>query len=510
MGVNVLDANGKLRDMGSVIEEIGGKWQSMSREQQIALSQTMAGTRQYNNLLSLFDNWDMYTEALNTSANAAGTLQKQQDTYMESTAAHLQQLRTETQRTYDLMFNPDTVNGMIDAFDGGLEFFNNFIEGIDGGGHALLLLGSIAANVFDKQIAGSLLRVQNNLQVLKLQIQDTFKKTNTKEKWINTQAASQANMNNIMSGVNVGQEGLKAQQKAASEILKVQRGLTQEQYQQSLEINKQIGLETQRLAQLHQEEDIGDEIKNGLALMNASESMSNSAIEVRVNNKKEALAILEREKRALIELKFLEAEVANNQKTGTEAVKEALMYEEQYKAILGTIKTEDAQIDASWERVLNSIKEGTFSVNQFKNIIDQIEREELEINAAIKAGNDLLRARSPQLQREKEEAQRRKQAYEDENSKIVAQGETNMKMQKFVNIGMAAVGEYDADMDQYQIISGLTEDDYIAWPMDGLYEGVATVTNIEDENWNYETDENLDTDMDDYMDTEAVEGTEWY
>ena len=56
MGVNVLDANGKLRDMGEVIEEIGGKWNTMSREQQIALSQTMAGTRQYNNLLSLFDN----------------------------------------------------------------------------------------------------------------------------------------------------------------------------------------------------------------------------------------------------------------------------------------------------------------------------------------------------------------------------------------------------------------------------------------------------------------------
>ena len=55
-GVNVLDANNQLRDMGDVIEEIGGRWTSMSREQQIALSQVMAGTRQYNNLLSLFDN----------------------------------------------------------------------------------------------------------------------------------------------------------------------------------------------------------------------------------------------------------------------------------------------------------------------------------------------------------------------------------------------------------------------------------------------------------------------
>ena len=52
-------------------------------------------------------------------------------------------------------------------------------------------------------------------------------------------------------------------------------------------------------------------------------------------------------------------------------------------------------------------------------------------------------------------------------------------------------------MDQYRILSGLTEEDYIAWPMEGLYEGVTTVTNIEEENWNYETDE-------------SMEGTEWY
>ena len=65
----------------------------MSREQQVALAQTVAGTRQYNNLLSLFDNWDMYQESLEMSAKAAGTLQKQQDIYMESTEAHLKQLK---------------------------------------------------------------------------------------------------------------------------------------------------------------------------------------------------------------------------------------------------------------------------------------------------------------------------------------------------------------------------------------------------------------------------------
>jgi TP901 family phage tail tape measure protein len=64
MGINVLDLNGNLRDMGTVMEEIGAKWGDMSREQQVYLAQTMAGQRQYNNLLALFDNFDKYNAAL--------------------------------------------------------------------------------------------------------------------------------------------------------------------------------------------------------------------------------------------------------------------------------------------------------------------------------------------------------------------------------------------------------------------------------------------------------------
>ena len=79
LGINVLDANGKLRNMGDVIEEIGGRWQDLTHEQQISLAQTMAGQRQYNNLLALFDHFEEYNKALNTAQNAAGTLQEQQD-----------------------------------------------------------------------------------------------------------------------------------------------------------------------------------------------------------------------------------------------------------------------------------------------------------------------------------------------------------------------------------------------------------------------------------------------
>lgn len=164
MGFNVLDANGQLKDMGEVIEEIGGKWTTLNREQQVALSQTMAGTRQYNNLLSLFDNWDMYTEALNTSATAAGTLQEQQDIYMESTAAHLQQLSTAGERVYNSLFDASTINPLIDALTSVVSLLGDLIDGFGGGGNLLLALGSIATRVFKGQIAEGISTTVKNIK----------------------------------------------------------------------------------------------------------------------------------------------------------------------------------------------------------------------------------------------------------------------------------------------------------------------------------------------------------
>jgi len=79
------------------------------------------------------------------------------------------------------------------------------------------------------------------------------------------------------------------------------------------------------------------------------------------------------------------------------------------------------------------------------------------------------------------------------------------------------LGEYDETMDQYQILSGLTEEDYICWPMEGLYEGVVTVTNIEEQVWNPEVEDGATMDdmmmedgmMDEYYDmgTEVLEET---
>jgi hypothetical protein len=45
VGVNIKTANGDLKDMDTIIDELGGKWNSISKDQQIALAQTVAGMR---------------------------------------------------------------------------------------------------------------------------------------------------------------------------------------------------------------------------------------------------------------------------------------------------------------------------------------------------------------------------------------------------------------------------------------------------------------------------------
>ena len=165
LGINVLDMNGNLRDMGEVMEEIGGKWGDLTREQQVYLAQTMAGQRQYNNLLALFDNFEQYNKALNTAQNAAGTLQEQQDIYMESTAAHLDVLRASVEDIYDSFADTDSINGLIDGLSTAATVMSNFIDSIGGGGNLLKSLGSIGVMVFSEQIAKGINTTITNLEI---------------------------------------------------------------------------------------------------------------------------------------------------------------------------------------------------------------------------------------------------------------------------------------------------------------------------------------------------------
>lgn len=164
LGINVLDASGRLRDAGEVMEEIGSKWTSMTREQQIYLAQTMAGQRQMNNLVALFDNWQQYSDMLNVSLNAQGSLNEKNARYMDSLSAHLNQFKAATEGLQGNLIDPDGLNPVIDMGTDLVNIFSQLVATMGGMRGVLLATGSILTTSFSSNIADGLIKFNQNIQ----------------------------------------------------------------------------------------------------------------------------------------------------------------------------------------------------------------------------------------------------------------------------------------------------------------------------------------------------------
>jgi TP901 family phage tail tape measure protein len=171
IGFNVLDVNGKLRNMGEVMEEIGNKWKTLTNEQQVSLAQTMAGQRQYSNLIALFDNFDKYQSALNTAQNAGGKLQEQQDVYMDRLSTHVQQLTTATEHMWMGLVDTDGFKDVIDGLTTIVEKVDKLFQSIGGGKNLLQSLIPIVMSLTSKTVASGINTTISNAQLAKRQKQ---------------------------------------------------------------------------------------------------------------------------------------------------------------------------------------------------------------------------------------------------------------------------------------------------------------------------------------------------
>lgn len=180
LGINVLDATGKLRDTGQVMEQIGSKWSTMTREQQMYLAATMGGQRQITQVTALFDNWGKYTDLLNISLQSQGTLVEKNSRYMESLEAKMEQLGAAGERVKDALIDTETVKGLVEALTNVTNLVGNLFETMGSGGNVLLAFGSALTQLFSgtisKQITNIVTNMNNakyNLALLKAEIETT-------------------------------------------------------------------------------------------------------------------------------------------------------------------------------------------------------------------------------------------------------------------------------------------------------------------------------------------------
>lgn len=156
VGVNIKNEAGQLKDMDEILDEIGAKWDTIGKDQQIALAQTVAGVRQYNQFIALMDNWDFMQENLRTVAKASGTLDEQAQIYAESWEAARKRVQAAAEGIYQDLLKDDFFIWLTDAFGSVLEFIDKIIDSLGGLSGVLPGIALLVNKIFgDKIIAGA-------------------------------------------------------------------------------------------------------------------------------------------------------------------------------------------------------------------------------------------------------------------------------------------------------------------------------------------------------------------
>ena len=153
IGVNILDTNGNLKDMNDILDEMGAKWNTLSKAQQVSVAQTVAGVRQYTQLIALMDNWSYFQENLSVAQSASGELQRQQEIYAESWEAASERVTAALETIYNKLLDDEAFVDILDTLTDFLELVSNLIDGLGGLPGVLALVGTALMRVFSSQMA---------------------------------------------------------------------------------------------------------------------------------------------------------------------------------------------------------------------------------------------------------------------------------------------------------------------------------------------------------------------
>lgn len=132
VGVNIKDTDGQLKDMDVILSELGDKWETLAQDQKIALAETVAGVRQWTQLIALMDHWDFFEENLAIAQGSEGALEAQANIYAESWEAARKRIKAAGEDIYDSLINPDFFIGVDNVFTPILTGVADVIDGLGG------------------------------------------------------------------------------------------------------------------------------------------------------------------------------------------------------------------------------------------------------------------------------------------------------------------------------------------------------------------------------------------
>lgn len=156
VGVQIKDTNGELKGMDKILDDLGSKWNTLAQDQKIALAETVAGVRQWTQLIALMDNWDFFKENLAMAQDADGALEQQAEIYAESWEAARDRTKAAAEDIYDSLINPDFYIKVDDLITPLLSGTADVIDAMGGMNGVLAASVLLINKVYGDKIAESL------------------------------------------------------------------------------------------------------------------------------------------------------------------------------------------------------------------------------------------------------------------------------------------------------------------------------------------------------------------
>ena len=219
VGVNIKDTNGDLKEMDTILDEVGARWNVLSKDQQMALAQTVAGVRQYTQFIALMDKWDYFQENLNLALNATGSLGEQAKIYADSWQAAEDRVRASAEGIYKALLDEDFFIGFNNGLADALEGIEGVIEGLGGMKGILFSFGSIFLNMYAKEFPSAITKLTDSFKILTGQASNAMSKL------------QQENIKSLNSFQIVSDEKHhEVQKKGLIEVAKLKQQLTDKSY----------------------------------------------------------------------------------------------------------------------------------------------------------------------------------------------------------------------------------------------------------------------------------------
>lgn len=156
VGVQIKDTNGELKGMDEILDNLGSRWNTLAQDQKIALAETVAGVRQWTQLIALMDNWDFFKENLAMAQDADGALEQQAEIYAESWEAARDRTKAAAEDIYDSLINPDFYIKVDDLITPLLSGTADVIDAMGGMNGVLAASVLLINKVYGDKIAESL------------------------------------------------------------------------------------------------------------------------------------------------------------------------------------------------------------------------------------------------------------------------------------------------------------------------------------------------------------------